>query len=47
MTKKNILFVCFDDEYITTIEYKFAQLVDQQANVEFISEENAFHHALT
>ena len=47
MTKKNILFVCFDDEYITTIEYKFAQLVDQQANVEFISEENAFHHALS
>lgn len=47
MTKKNILFVCFDDEYITTIEYKFAQLVEQQANVEFISEENAFHHALS
>ncbi|MCM1082608.1 MAG: AAA family ATPase [Clostridium sp.] len=47
MAKKNILFVCFDDEYIITIEYKFAQLVGQQANVEFISEEKAFQRVLS
>lgn len=47
MAKKNILFVCFDDEYITTIEYKFAQLVAQQASVEFISDEKAFQRVLS
>ena len=39
MAKKKILFVSFDEEYITTIEYKFSSLINEQATIEFISDE--------
>ena len=42
MVKKNIVFVSFDEEYISTIEYKFAELVNDKANVEFITDELIF-----
>ena len=42
MAKKYIVFVCFDEEYISTIEYKFAQLVGQKADIEFISDIGIF-----
>ncbi len=42
MVKKNIVFVSFDEEYVSTIEYKFAKLIDGKANVEFITNESIF-----
>lgn len=42
MSKKNILFVSFDKEYISTIEYKFASLVKEKAQVSFITDRNVF-----
>ena len=42
MIKKNIVFVSFDEEYVETIEYKFAKLIEEKANVEFITEPEIF-----
>jgi len=37
MAVRNIVFVCFDSEYIATIEYKFAKLIGENASVEYIT----------
>lgn len=42
MAKKSIVFVSFDEEYISTIEYKFAKLVEEKASVEFITNQSIF-----
>lgn len=42
MAKKSIVFVSFDEEYISVIEYKFTCLVEKSASVEFISDKNSF-----
>ncbi len=42
MLKKNILFVSFDKEYISTIEYKFASFVKEKAEVSFITDKITF-----
>ncbi len=38
MSKKNIVFVCFDEDYITALEYKMAEIVGQNADIEFITD---------
>lgn len=42
MVKKSIVFVSFDEEYVSTIEYKFAKLVEERANIEFITDRGVF-----
>lgn len=42
MAKKNIVFVSFDEEYIATIEYKFAKLIEDKASVEFITDKTGY-----
>lgn len=46
MAKKNIVFVSFDEEYIATIEYKFAKLVEEKASVEFITDRGIFQRLM-
>lgn len=43
MVKKNIVFVSFDNEYVATIEYKFAKLIKDKATVEFVTEQSVFN----
>ncbi len=38
MSKKKIVFVCFDEDYITALEYKMAEIVGQNAEIEFITD---------
>lgn len=38
MNKKKIVFVCFDEDYITALEYKMAEIVGQNAEIEFITD---------
>lgn len=45
--KKNIVFVSFDDEYIAAIEYKLARLIEEKANIEFISEQSVFKRLMS
>lgn len=46
MVKKNILFVSFDEEYIATIEYRFADLIKEKASVEFITDIDYFYEIM-
>ncbi|MBE5953199.1 MAG: hypothetical protein E7257_03445 [Lachnospiraceae bacterium] len=38
MSKKKIVFVCFDEDYITALEYKMAEIVGHNAEIEFITD---------
>lgn len=38
MNVKKIVFVCFDDDYITALEYKMAEIVGHNADIEFITD---------
>ncbi len=45
--KKTIVFICFDDEYVNAIEYKFSHLVERKADVVFITNLNALNDYIT
>ena len=38
MNKKKIVFVCFSEDYITALEYKMAEIVGDNAEIEFIND---------
>ena len=38
MSKKKIVFVCFDEDYIAALEYKMAEIVGHNAEIEFIND---------
>ena len=42
MAKKKIVFVSFDEDYISNIEYKFARFFEKSASIEFISDQGSF-----
>ena len=47
MERKKIVFISFDEEYISTIEYKFAHLVEGTAEVEFITDHALYKRLMT
>lgn len=38
MNTKKIVFVCFDNDYITALEFKMAEIVGNSADIEFITD---------